>query len=59
MKPFLNTRLLIPAIVFTAGIYYLTAPNIDPETKTFWKYLTSFAFILGTFRAWMLYKKKD
>lgn len=59
MHKFYYTKLLIPAIVFIAGIYYLTNPDTPPESKTFWKFLTFFALGLGLLRAWMIFKKKN
>jgi hypothetical protein len=58
MHKFYYVKFLIPAIVVATGIYYLTIPGLDPETKTFWKYLTFFALVIGLVRAWMIFKKK-
>jgi DMSO reductase anchor subunit len=59
MQNFYYTKLLIPAIVVIAGIYYMSIPEVDAETKTFWKYLTFFALVIGVVRAWMMFKKNE
>ncbi|MCU0389379.1 MAG: hypothetical protein MUE71_12300 [Chitinophagaceae bacterium] len=58
MKLFKQTRLIIPFLIVIMGVFNLMNKELDSSLRTFWMFLTPFAFFIGVFRAFLLYRQK-